>query len=56
MFSHEIPVRGYILKNWGTVGFRATAVAYLQREGLFTVEHNNGRWYTLTKLKEAMIS
>ena len=54
--NYTTPTQGYILKNWDTTGYRATAVAYLQREGLFSVEHINGRWYTLTELKEALIN
>jgi len=47
--------KGYILKNWNMFGRRATAVAYLKREGLDAVEHTDGRWYSLKELEEALI-
>ena len=51
-----VPGDGYKLPDgWGS-GFRATAIAYLEREGLFIIEHRNGKYYTLTQLKEARIS
>jgi len=53
--NYTTPTQGYILKNWNISGYRATAVAYLKREGLWTVEHNNGRWYSLKELEDAMI-
>ena len=34
---------------------RETAIAYLEREGLFTIGHANGNYYTLTQLKNARV-
>ena len=58
MFNIEqIPIKGYILKNWNIRGcYRATAHAYLKREGLSLVEHINGRWYTLMEIENAIIN
>ncbi len=50
------PESGYILKNWNSGNnYRSTAIACLQREGLYSVEHINGRWYTLDQLKNSRI-
>jgi hypothetical protein len=50
------PTRGYILKNWNYGNaYRSTAIAYLERENLYSVEHINGRWYTLYELKNSRI-
>ena len=54
--NYTTPTKGFILKNWNTGGYRATAVAYLKQEGLNAVEHINGRWYTLVELENAMIN
>ncbi len=52
----KIPKRGYILTLWRqSNAYRATAVAYMQREGLKQVEHANGTNYFLNELKEAML-
>jgi len=53
--TNNCPGFGYILKNWGQTGYRATALAYLKREGLFEVEHINGRFYTLTEIERDII-
>lgn len=54
--TRTLPEQGYILPIWDQTGsYRATAIAYLEREGLFTVEHENGNWYTLEELKAARI-
>lgn len=50
-----IPSQGYILKKWNQIGYRATALAYLKREKKYTIEHVNGRWYTLKEIKNAII-
>lgn len=51
------PTRGYILKNWNSGNdYRSTAIAYLERENLYSVEHINGRWYTLDELKNSRIN
>ena len=57
MFNDKeiIPTRGYNLPKGFGWDYRATAVAYLKREGLFTVGHMNGNYYTLTQLENAML-
>ena len=37
------------------LGYRATAIAYMKREGINIVEHINGKHYTLSQLEEATI-
>lgn len=51
----QAPAHGYILANWNQTGYRATAIAYLQREGVHTVENVDGNFYTLAQLKGATI-
>lgn len=53
--NENVPSNGYILKNWNQIGYRSTAIAYLQREDLFTIENTNGKWYSLIQLKNAII-
>jgi hypothetical protein len=53
--NYKIPQKGYIFKNWNISGYRATAIAYLKREGLNSVENINGRWYSLKELEESII-
>lgn len=56
MFGIEkIPSQGYILKNWDMTGYRATAHAYLKREGLSFVENKDGNWYSIFQIENAMI-
>jgi hypothetical protein len=56
MFNqNQVPTFGFLLTKWNQLGYRATAHAYLKREGFFSVEHKNGRWYTLTEIENAMI-
>lgn len=57
MFNiHEkIPSRGYKVPNGFGWDYRATAIAYLEREELFTIGHANGNYYTLTQLKNARV-
>ena len=51
-----IPTNGYILSLWGiTVAYRATALAYMQRENLTEVENSDGNKYTLEQIKSAII-
>jgi hypothetical protein len=53
--NNKVPTRGYNLpKGYGS-DYRATAIAYLQREGLWTVSNIDGRYYTLQQLKNALI-
>jgi len=51
-----IPSHGYKLELWNITSYRATALAYLQRENVNAVENVNGRWYTIDQLKGAMLS
>ena len=51
----RVPTDGYKLTKWEAKGMRATAIAYLQREDLFTVENDNGNYYTLTQLQNAAL-
>jgi len=52
----EIPTIGYILPKWGTKGkYRATALAYMQRENEHMVEHVNGNFYSIDDLRSAVI-
>ena len=53
--NYIVPSDSFILKKWGIKGYRATAVAYLKRKKLDSVEHTNGRWYSLRELEDAMI-
>lgn len=56
MFNqNQIPTRGYKVPQGYGSGYRATAIAYLQREGLFTVGHINGNYYTLSQLLSTRI-
>jgi hypothetical protein len=57
MFNqNQIPTHGFILKKWKQIGYRATALAYLQREDLFTIENTNGKWYSLIEIQTAIIN
>ena len=49
------PTRGYKLPQGYGSDYRATAIAYLQREGLFSVENIDGNWYTLFELQNSII-
>ena len=52
-----IPNKGYTLTLWrANWGYRATAVAYMERENLKMVSHENGNNYSLQELKDAMIT
>lgn len=54
--KEKVPARGYKLEKWAThMDYRATAVAYMKAEGLYSVEHQSGRWYSLEQLEKAMI-
>ena len=50
-----IPSEGYKVPKGYGYGYRATAIAYLQREKLSTIEHINGNLYTLEQLIKARI-
>jgi len=53
--NEKIPSRGYEVPSGFGWDYRATAIAYLEREGLFTIGHANGNYYTLTQLKNARV-
>lgn len=53
--SNQIPTSGYDVPQGYGSHYRATAIAYLQREGLFTIGHINGNHYTLAQLISARI-
>jgi hypothetical protein len=56
LVNEQIPIDGYILERWGQKGvYRATAFAYMQREKLDKVTHNNGQTYTFNEIESAMI-
>ena len=51
----KAPTFGYILPKWNQSGqYRATALAYLQREKEDFVQHFNGYFYSINDLKDAM--
>lgn len=58
----KAPEKGYLLPNWedergkNYPAHRATALAYLQREDLDTVENTDGNWYSMADIKASMIS
>ena len=55
--ENQVPIGGYILTKWNMRNcYRATAHAYMKREGLTSVEHFGGRWYTLSEIENAMIN
>jgi hypothetical protein len=49
------PTHGYKLSKWGITCYRSTALAYLKREGLNSVQNINGSWYSLTDIESAII-
>lgn len=51
----KIPNNGYILPLWDRITYRATAVAYMQRENIKEVMNTNGVYYSLEQLKNALI-
>ena len=52
----SLPRYGYLLPKWGQVGYRATAHAYMKREALTSVQHTNGKHYTLNEIENGMIN
>ncbi len=55
MKKNEVPTTGYILDRWEqTKQYRATALAYMQRENLKEVKHENGNTYTLEEVQKAI--
>lgn len=51
------PTIGYILPKWNQRNrYRATAIAYMERENEVVIQHSNGNWYTLGQLRTASIS
>jgi hypothetical protein len=53
--DEKTPTYGYILKNWNTIGYRATAYAYMKREAVNIIEHKNGRFYSLEEIENSMV-
>ena len=51
----KAPDKGYILKKWNTQGYRATAIAYMQRENVNLIENIDGNFYNLETLKNSVI-
>lgn len=52
----KVPAQGYNLPLWKfTFAYRATALAYMQRENVRTVEHKDGRMFTFDEIKEAIL-
>lgn len=56
MSKNTIPREGYLLTNWNMIGYRATALAYMQRENLNFVEHRSGKVFSLEQIKSAIIN
>ena len=55
MKTGKTPIKGYkVPKEYG-YNYRATAIAYLHREGLKSIEHTNGLSYTLDELKRSTL-
>lgn len=55
--NERIPSFGYELTLWGgCLSYRATAVAYMERENIKQVTHKNGKNYFLNELKDAMLT
>lgn len=54
-FKDKVPSFGYVLTKWDVVGYRATALAYMQRENLDCVEHRNGKIYPRKIIEDAII-
>ena len=51
----KAPPAGYILPKWNQRNqYRATALAYLQREKDDFVEHYNGHFYSIEDIKDEM--
>mgnify|MGYP006331924581 FL=1 len=53
--ENQVPTHGYLLELWDMIGYRSTAYAYLKREGLLSIQHRNGKWYSLEEINNAMI-
>lgn len=53
--NDKVPIDGYLMPLWNYGGYRATALAYMQREGLNSIENYNGKWYTISEIKNAII-
>ena len=55
--NERVPSFGYELPLWyDKLSYRATAVAYMERESITQVKHSNGKVYQLDELKEAMLT
>lgn len=55
-FKDKVPAMGYILPLWESKGdYRATALAYMERENVDEVENLNGVTYTKEQIKKAML-
>jgi len=55
-YSKIAPKDGYLLKLWKQKAYRATALAYLQRENLTVIENENGEFYNIDQLKNSIIN
>ena len=53
--KEKTPSRGYKLPSGYGSDYRSTAIAYLEREGIFTVENIDGKSYNLIQLKNSAI-
>ena len=54
--NKKVPTHGYMLTLWGDgYSYRATAIAYMKREGLKQVTNKNGKNYFLNELEEATL-
>lgn len=52
----KVPESGYKFPKWDGCGFyRSTALAYMKRENEPDIQHDNGRWYTLEEIENAII-
>jgi hypothetical protein len=54
--TNQTPKSGYLFPLWNNEGqdYRATALAYMERENLTEVENINGRFYTRSQIKSAI--
>lgn len=58
MFSknEKVPSTGFRLEKWGfESAFRATAIAFMEREQVNQVTHESGKTFTLEELKNARV-
>ena len=54
---NNVPTKGYVLHLWGITNcYRATALAYMQRNNLKQVTNTDGRNYFLSEIETAIIN